>query len=106
MKQLLIYITAIVLLSVSSFSFAKAKDDKINELAFLGICVTVYDHLGLETKRSEQHKKGVKIASGMKKRDAEEVSARARIMYTAYRRSGAGIAELKYMCDESLYGDQ
>lgn len=106
MKQLSIYIAAIVLLSVSSFSFAKTNDDKINDLAFLGICVTIYDHLGIETKRLEQHKKGVKIASSLKNRDAEEVSARARIMYEAYIRSGAGLAEFKYMCDESLYGDE
>lgn len=106
MKQTLIYIAAIVLLSVSSFSFAKPTDDKVNELAFVVTCVGVYDALGLNTKYKEQAHRGAGLVSGMGEAQKEEVIARAKLMHIAYRNSGAGLAEIKYLCDDAFYGEE
>lgn len=100
MKQLIIYITAIVLLSVSSFSFAMS--DYSKAMAFTMVCYGAYDNSGRTAKAREEWKRIANYSVFMSEKEVKDAELEAlRLVYTSQAK-GITTNELANMCDKAI----
>lgn len=99
MKQLLIYITAIVLLSVSSFSFAMS--DYSKAMAFTMTCYGAYENSGQTSKAREEWKRIAEYSVFMSEKEVNDAELDAlRLVYTSQAK-GITTNQLANMCDKA-----
>jgi hypothetical protein len=99
MKQLLIYIAAIVLLSVSSFSFAMS--DYSKAMTFTMVCYGAYDNSGQTSKARAEWRRIAEYSVFMSEKEIEDAKLDAlRLVYTSQAK-GITTKELANMCDKS-----
>lgn len=100
MKQLLIYIAAIVLLSVSSFSFAMS--DYSKAMTFTMVCYGDYDNSGQTSKARAEWKRIAEYSIFMSAQEIEDAKLEAlRLVYTSQAK-GITTKELANMCDKAI----
>lgn len=99
MKQTLIYIAAIVLLSVSSFSFAMS--DYSKAMTFTMVCHGAYDNSGQASKAREEWRRVAEYSVFMSEQEIEDAKLEAlRLVYTSQAK-GITTKELASMCDKA-----
>lgn len=100
MKQLLIYIAAIVLLSVSSFSFAMS--DYSKAMTFTMVCYGAYDNSGQTSKARKEWKRIADYSTIMSEQEIADAKLEAlRLVYTSQAK-GITTNELANMCDKAI----
>lgn len=100
MKQLLIYIAAIVLLSVSSFSFAMS--DYSKAMSFTFVCYGAYDNSGQTSKARTEWKRIADYSTIMSEQEIADAKLEAlRLVYTSQAK-GITTNELASMCDNAI----
>lgn len=100
MKQLLIYIAAIVLLSVSSFSFAMSDNSKA--MAFTMVCYGAYNNSGQTSKARKEWKRIADYSAIMSEQEIKDSELDAlRLVYTSQAK-GITTNELANMCDKAI----
>lgn len=99
MKQLLIYIAAIVLLSVSSFSFAMS--DYSKAMAFTMVCYGAYENSGQTSKARKEWMRIADYSIIMSEQEIADAKLEAlRLVYTSQAK-GITTKELANMCDKA-----
>lgn len=99
MKQILIYIAAIVLLSLSSFSFAMSDYSKAMTITM--VCYGAYDNSGQTSKAREEWKRISDYSAFMSEQEIEDAKLDAlRLLYTSQAK-GITTKELANMCDKA-----
>lgn len=104
MKHLIIYVAAVVFLSVSSFSFAMS--DLSKAMSYNLVCYGAYHNTGQTKKAKEKIDLVMTLASVMTKREVADAKRDAlNIVYTS-KANGFTSKQVADMCDKFDKGDK